>query len=192
MSHAFRILEFLEDIAPRAQCDDCLSTALHIEPRQTINITCRKLAADGRVERVSYRCAQCDKAKLVNSFRADVTLPREFPASTSIQDPKRLADHADHHSIDIEKARTQVVRICRDLWAKHQGSEPPRGLAAMIAELRNADILPTHIANMMLTLAGLRNVHVYEGISLDSRALAIAANAQSIIREWSDSKGSTK
>jgi hypothetical protein len=185
MSNAFRILEFLEDIAPSGQCDDCLSVALQIEPRQTVNIVCRKLASEGQVERVSSRCAQCDKVKLINSFAAGKPLPAKGSAIDARASPtKSTAPPTAALTIDIERARTEVVRICRDLWAKHQNSDAPRGLAALIVELRNGDVVPTHIANMMLTLAGLRNVHVYENVALDQRALAIAVNAQSIIREW--------
>jgi len=185
MSHAFRILEFLEDIAPSGQCDDCLSAALNIEPRQTINIACRKLAAEGRVDRVSGRCGQCDKEKLINSFATGKLLPAKASANDAVSSLARPAvpQKADL-GIDIERARTEVVRICRDLWAKHQNSAAPRGFAALIVELRNGDILPTHVANMMLTLGGLRNVHVYENVAIDQRALTIAINAQSIIREW--------
>lgn len=188
MNHAFRILEFLEDIAPRAQCDDCLSSILHIEPRQTVNAACRTLATAGRIERVSYRCAQCDKVKLVNSYLAVAPRPQELSTHTERTAPVQRKSGGDHEDIDIEKARTEIVRICRDLWGKHQDIEAARGLAAMIVALRNADILPTHIANMMHTVSGLRNVYVYEGRVLDSRTKAIAENAFAIIGEWFGSR----
>lgn len=49
-----------------AYCDDCLSVALSIYPRQTINQICRKLESRGIVSRHQGVCKSCNKNKIVN------------------------------------------------------------------------------------------------------------------------------
>ena len=85
---------------------------------------------------------------------------------------------------DIERIRTRIVWICREIWRRHHPDEPPRGIAALINQLRNEGLVPAHQANMMLTVCGLRNVQVYERIPLGSRERMIASNAWAIISDW--------
>jgi len=76
------------------------------------------------------------------------------------------------------------VRICRALWQETKPGEPPRSLAALINGLKGHAILPSHQANIMLTVCDLRNVHVYEGLELQTREMAVAVNATAIITDW--------
>ncbi len=54
-------------------CDDCLSMATHIKPRQTINIVCRRLASRNELERKKTNCPVCDKTKIVNQLASDLS-----------------------------------------------------------------------------------------------------------------------
>ncbi len=74
-------------------------------------------------------------------------------------------------AINIEQVRTQVVRICRQIWSKQKSESPPHSISAVINTLRNENLLPSHQANMMLTLCNLRNAYVYEGIEMGHREM---------------------
>ena len=51
-------------------CDDCLSLSSDVKPRQTVNIICRKLKADGSLKRQKDLCPKCGKTKIINSMLA--------------------------------------------------------------------------------------------------------------------------
>ena len=85
---------------------------------------------------------------------------------------------------DIEQARTEIVRMCHDIWKEHMHDAPPHSISLVINTLKNDSVLPPHQANMMLTLCNLRNVYVYENMQLGLREVNIAENALSIIQEW--------
>ena len=86
--------------------------------------------------------------------------------------------------LDIEKARTEVVHVCHDVWRRAHGTEPPHSISVVINRLRNDGFLPKLPANMMLTICGLRNVHVYDRQRLSEKELSIALTALELIREW--------
>ncbi|MBL9119767.1 MAG: GIY-YIG nuclease family protein [Phycisphaerae bacterium] len=77
-THAHRILALLASLAstaserpqgaPRAigWCDDCVADRASIVPRQTVNITARKLEADGLLLREKQRCPRCGGTKICN------------------------------------------------------------------------------------------------------------------------------
>ena len=174
MTDSALVLELLDDIRPRGYCDDCLSVELDIQPRQTINQICRTLYAAKSVERAKATCDRCGKVKITNVRRS----------LESAGLPKPSTSPASSVPLDIEKTRTQVVQICADLWRKTQRDSPSHSISANIAALKNKGALPTHQANMMLTLCGLRNVHVYDGMALGSRELLIASKALEIVLEW--------
>lgn len=184
MSNNIRVLEFLDDLKPQRQCDDCLSTELDILPRQTVNQICRALEEAGRIARLKSRCDRCGKVKIANFYRTPTAsvLNSTVDAVTVRSTVSRRK--TNDFVLDIEKARTEVVRICRMLWNQNKSADPPRGLARLIIELRNDGILPVHVANMMQTVSGLRNVHVYEGIELHSEEMAVAVNARAIFIKW--------
>ena len=49
-----------------AMCDDCLSSATMVKPRQTINILCRKLEQQTVLTRRKEVCPRCGVVKIVN------------------------------------------------------------------------------------------------------------------------------
>lgn len=181
MTDSTLVLELLEDIRPRGYCDDCLSLELNIQPRQTVNQICRTLYAARRIERAKTTCSRCGKTKITNvrgGEQLPSTQPMQAPLPTSAKPLAAIAP------IDIEKARTEIVQICRRLWQGTQSGPPSHSISANINSLKSNQALPTHQANMMLTICGLRNAHVYENLALGAREMTIAANAREIILEW--------
>lgn len=66
------IMQELNKIRPQVICDDCLSEALNIKPRQQINQICNDLARRNVILREKGECMMhCEKvcAKLVNSSK---------------------------------------------------------------------------------------------------------------------------
>jgi hypothetical protein len=181
MTDSTLVLELLEDIGPRGYCDDCLSLELDIRPRQTVNQICRTLYAAKRIERAKTSCSRCGKTKITNvrgGQHVPSTPPRQAPLPTLAKPSEPTAP------LDIERARTEIVQICRQLWQRTQPSPPSHSISANINSLKNSGALPTHQANMMLTLCGLRNVYVYEDLTLGAREMIIAVNAREIVLEW--------
>ena len=88
--------------------------------------------------------------------------------------------------IDIERARTQVVRICNDIWNGVTGRTPPPAISKNICDLRNEGYIPRHQANMMLTISNLRNLFVYENLRIGQNEMMVAKGAWSKIYEWWD------
>jgi hypothetical protein len=179
MSNTLILLELLESVKPDGRCDDCLSEELSITPRQKVNQICRPLHEAGRIVRLKATCSRCGKVKLVNTLVAANDYYKVAPKSG--QPVARNISAAD---IDIEKTRTELVRICRTLWQRSQSEEQPRSISVVINQLRSSGVLPNHQASLMLTLCNLRNVHVYEEITLGDHERAIAFHAVAIIGEW--------
>ena len=89
--------------------------------------------------------------------------------------------------IDIEKIRTQIVHICQEVSKQVKLDSPlPRGIAGIINVLKDEKLVPRHQANMMLTLCGLRNVYVWDGVRLGPHERAVASAAWDIVKEWWD------
>ncbi len=94
-------------------------------------------------------------------------------------------------SLDIEHIRTEIVRMCRHLWHNHRKDSIPRSISRAINSLKEDGVIPSHQANMMLTICGLRNVYVYEEVNLGFKEMTVAESAWWIIMEWWN-KTSTK
>jgi hypothetical protein len=180
------ILELLGDIQPQGYCDDCLSEVLEIRPRQAVNQLCRVLSSNQRLIRGNGECGRCGRRKITNvasdakgrDVEGKSATPGTSSGSANLSDTSR--------QLDIEAARTEIVRVCRRIWQQSKKGDPPRSLSILINQLRRGrdGALPTHQANMMLTICGLRNAHVYEDLALSGEERAIAANALTIIRNW--------
>lgn len=184
MTNTETILELLEECHPKGFCDDCISNQSKIEPRQQVNQICRRLLEQNKLQRYKAECDLCHKSKIVN------VLTLSSGASSANQIKEAHANYiitstpTNQVLIDIEHIRTEVVRICYQLWKKQKLAEPPRSISYLINEMREEKLLPTHIANMMLTICGLRNVHVYENIMMGKRENTIASEAWAIISDW--------
>ena len=73
-----RIAEVLE---PKQEgvCDDCLSTAADVTPRQQVNQICRGLAQRGVIERSRKVCPVCNVLKIINiSAQQESTVDEYF------------------------------------------------------------------------------------------------------------------
>ena len=62
--------------------------------------------------------------------------------------------------------------------------ESPHNISKIINKLRDKDHIPSHQANMMLTICNLRNFYVYDGLELGKREKIIAYYAWEIISDW--------
>lgn len=50
-------------------CDDCISRASGVHPRQQVNQICRELERQGIIARVPGHCDQSNRQKLKNNLR---------------------------------------------------------------------------------------------------------------------------
>jgi len=183
MTNTDIILEALEELSPASYCDDCLSRDAGVSPRQQVNIICRKLASQGLVSRSKALCPQCNRRKLVNSL-----VPQsgpEGPDKISEARPPSSSPHPPQSPIDIEHLRNEVVRICLQRWPAGRRNPRPHSISKVINILKEEGTIPRHQANMMLTICGLRNVHVYEGLPMGPNEKDVAQAAWNIIAAWS-------
>ncbi len=191
MSNSDLIMEFLDEIYPQAYCDDCLATELKIQPRQQVNLLGNKLSMNGKITRQKGICTFCKKQKITNAIIRIKPLAHELN-TRSVQESAAILTESTQSTfsqpINIEDIRTQIVRICRRLWDENMKENPPHGISVVINTLKNEYVLPSHQANMMLTICNLRNVYVYENFELGQREVEIARNAWEIIQEWWNKK----
>lgn len=191
MSNSDLIMESLDEIYPHAYCDDCLATELNIRPRQQINQLGNKLSIDGKIIRQKGICSLCKKQKITNSITRNPSPAQEKKAKSTQESATThvmSSQSPPYQPINIEDLRTQIVRICRRIWDENKKENPPQSISAVITTLRNESILPSHQANMMQTICGLRNLYVYENMELGQREMTIARNAWDIILEWWNKK----
>lgn len=186
MNQPDTILELLDEVFPDAYCDECLSKELDIQPRQQVNQLGRRLKDLGRISRGRGICSSCKKIKTINEIIRPGAAPHPKREGRGLDEGQEndAGSAAPTTVLDIEQARTEVVGMCQSLWKENSPDAPPHSISVLINMLKNEDILPSHPANMMLTLCNLRNVHVYEGLPLGQREMTIAENALDIIQEW--------
>ncbi|MEI7848667.1 MAG: hypothetical protein WCK35_22895 [Chloroflexota bacterium] len=187
MSNSEVILELLDDVFPDAYCDDCLSIDLGIQPRQQVNHLCHILEVNGKAIRQRGVCSSCKKPKTTNVLnQSGILLSGQISknAQESKISKKTVIKTASSKEIDIEIARSEIVKICQRIWEKNSQDSPPHSISSLINLFKNDDLVPVHLANMMLVLCNLRNVYVYENIKIGPRENEIALNALSIVQEW--------
>lgn len=68
MANRDHILNFLRK-KEDGYCDDCLSTATNILPRQQVNQICNELKRQGLITRKQGYCDCSDRQKIKNSLR---------------------------------------------------------------------------------------------------------------------------
>src|SRR6266853_465553 len=87
-------------------CDDCLSEACSIRPRQQVNQRCSYLLDVGHITRVKEPCPRCGKYKLVNHMTEEAVEHLQLRRGTSIQiDPTKIKPITAE---DIRKGRVIV------------------------------------------------------------------------------------
>lgn len=151
-------------------CDDCLSIAADVKPRQQVNQICRGLAQRGLIARSQGECPVCKHEKLVN-------LPsHQVPHSTK---PVKVEESPAR----LDQLRRQIVGILNSIETHSNKGE---GLAARIMRLREAQKLPGSVACMMQTLNALRNLAVYEGFAPGQHELAVMEAAWAAVEDWRD------
>src|SRR2546425_3370312 len=163
LSNSDAILEFLENSQPGRFCDDCTSKKAGVEPRQQVNQICNRLFTHGTLVRGEGSCTACGRNKITNapaSSGSSAMVPSHKPPMPPSPHPSTVGE-----DIDIEKIRTQIVHICQEVSKQVKLDSPlPRGIAGIINVLKDEKLVPRHQANMMLTLCGLRNVYVWDGV----------------------------
>lgn len=172
MSNKDLVLGFLKEIYPNSYCDDCLSVELSIEPRQQVNQICGKLKDKGQISRENHECVSCGKMKIVNTFELEVTAESPLAMSQST------------NNVEIQQIRREIISILQKIWAKNKTESEPYGLAEKINILKRGDLIPSHQANMMLTINGIRNSFEYEKLELGEEEQLIIVNAWKIIEKW--------
>lgn len=200
MSNSDNILELLEEIRPKAYCDDCLSNELKIKPRQQVNQICRKLANENKINRTKATCDSCVKEKLVNqSLTQEIKKDEKKLRKTKLYYCLNYVPGQYHYEYsfnnpeEIELCRSSTVKICKEIWSNEISDPAPRSISAIINLLKEKNIIPFHQANMMLTICGLRNAIVYEDVKIGQEELEIARNAWKVVEKWWRSvKGSIK
>jgi len=213
MTNIDLVLETLEELMPSSYCDDCFSEQLGITPRQQVNAICNKLNSQGLILRTKALCPHCGRRKLVNSLKEtfESRILDEEMQAFAMEEPldsvEKLGDESKSKSVatpaieqpsfleyavkaespsflDIEHIRTEIVRMCRHLWHNHRKDPRPYSISKIINALREDNTIPSHQANMMLTICGLRNVFVYESLSLGPNEMAVTRGAWRIILDW--------
>jgi len=164
-----RIAEALEP-NQEGVCDDCLSIAADVTPRQQVNQICRGLAERRVIDRSQRVCSVCGRQKLVN-------LP--------LQQASQVAGPAKVQEVPalLDQHRRQIIAILNSIENQSAKGE---GLAARIGRLRELGKLPSSVACMMLTLNSLRNLVVYQEFEPGRHELAVIEAAWAAIEDWRD------
>ena len=184
MGNTELVLELLEARSPQPLCDDCISAATGIEPRQQVNQITRRLCDRGVTRRDERDCADCGgtkKCSVLQGPRESLRQARVVEAAGVYSAPLRAAPPA---MPQVNEMRDQIVRFCRRIAGDSLPEAKDFGPTRLIAALRDAESIPPHQANMMLTLCGLRNSYSYDQISFGPREFSIAEAAWEIVKDW--------
>ena len=128
--------------------------------------------------------------------RPVMTSPRPVKASarpvTARARPVTASAHPAHatapQGLGIEEMRTGIVRICQELCKQAKiETAPTDGPAGIIGVLKEENLIPRHQANMMHTICNLRNVYVWEQLTLGPNERAVASAAWQIVCDWWES-----
>ena len=112
-------------------CDDCLSEATGVTPRQTINAYCRVLSSRKVVARATEDCARCGRTKIVNRVgavgpRQSSTLPesgiRKLPAAESGR-PWYWEGNVQRRIVEFLKGNGCMVQSEADTASRQQGKD---------------------------------------------------------------------
>ena len=91
-------------------CDDCLSMATHVKPRQTINIACRMLESRDELKRSKTNCPICDKTKIVNQLAGVIEVSSNEFELDSEPEPVQYHDLSSNNP-SFSVALEQLVQL---------------------------------------------------------------------------------
>ena len=185
MSNPERILEYLEAVQKEC-CDDCISREARVEPRQQVNQICRQMAQRRQVTRRKARCTLCDSTKTVTTIRSGASKSGVATSPTAVPSARAALPLRAGQAVSVEGLFNHVNRFCKALFDKHELGDGRMGAAALISELSNNGIVPSHQAGMMHTIRSLRNAYVHDHIEIGERETTLAQSASSIISEWAE------
>ena len=161
------ILGLIERKHPESLCDDSISAATGIMPRQQVNQICRRLRDQRIIDRTRCCCADCGGFKLCNVLDGAPPSPPLPPQPPSLQD-----------------MRNHIVRFCRGLAERALPTASRQGCTPLIRRLRDAKVLPAHQAEMMLIICHIRDKNTYEELRLGEAELAVIQGAWAIVESW--------
>ncbi len=173
------VVDYLIDNKIKNFCDDCLSIELEIFPRQQVNQICNKLKTQQTIERGKAICSSCGKSKIVNGITVKQSFEKVQKDEKSSFVPS-LTNINDY----LRAFYLQIVPLCEGIWNENRPEEIRPTPIPMINILRKEGFLPSHIANMMLTLCSLRNTFEHQNIKFGAEEKIIAENAWKIIEKW--------
>lgn len=174
-----RILESLEAEAG-GLCDDCLSRAAEVAPRQQVNQICRALASGGVLERERGICQGCKSSKLTNRL-SRVFAVTGAPKLAEASIDRRMSVVPNDPAERLDKIRRRIIGM---LGQVEHVSVGHRRLSERISEMREAGAVPSSVACMMQTLNSLRNVVVYERFVPGRNEEAVITGAWAAVEEW--------
>ena len=176
-------LERITEVLERQQqgvCDDCLSIAADVTPRQQVNQICRGLSDRGVISRSRKVCPVCNVLKLVNHppLTHAVVEKASRPAGISAElGAPKTADTAAR----LDQLRREMVAM---LISVESESSKGIGFSARITRARESGKLPSSVACMMQTLNSLRNLVVYEQFLPGPHETAVIDEAWNTIADW--------
>lgn len=98
--------KIVDELSRGPLCDDCLSEACSIHPRQQVNQRCSYLRDVGHITRVKEPCPGCGRYKLVNHMKQEAVEHLQRHRGTSIQ-----IDETKIKPITAEDVRGEGVEV---------------------------------------------------------------------------------
>lgn len=100
-----------------AMCDDCLSSASMVKPRQTVNTECRFLEQENALTRSKQLCPRCKLSKITNHLESTGKQVVE-KLSASRPDPATLSAIKNH---DVEALSEDEIKQVLSDWLSNDG-----------------------------------------------------------------------
>ena len=152
-------------------CDDCLSTATMVKPRQSVNATCRSLQKQGALVRSQSACPRCRADKIVNRLRKDDYSASIVPALSESKEAAvnpAVVENEVPRNHDVEAlSEDEIKKVLEDwlvsrgwrtkvAWARTPGIdiEATKGERRWVIEAKGPGSRPPMRVNYFLSILG--------------------------------------